>query len=216
VAEKLARLKKSDAERRVFGASSHEYTLNPTLTEEAVADFERKRGVRLPEEYRLYLLQVANGGAGHFYGFLALEDDDGVAVRANAPFPLTADKPFFTFKLYEEIETRAENMDEESRERTLDEHCAKVNSGVTYLAHEGRGMYSVLVVKGAEYGNVWYVDLANDVGALPLADPKSGKPLGFLSWFELWLDAALSMTEEGGQELNGYSDFIPESATTRL
>ena len=216
--EKLARLKRSDAERRVFGTSSHQYTLNPTLTEEAIAGFERKRGVRLPEEYRLYLLRVADGGAGPFYGLLALEDNDGITVHTGAPFPLTADKPFVMSELYEEIEARVGGMDEdkakEFRERTLDEHFTKVTSGVT--THEGCGMCNVPVVKGAEYGNVWYVDLANDVGAFSLTDPKSRKPLDFLSWFELWLDAALSMTEEDGQELQGYSDFILGSAAVRL
>ncbi|MDR2523539.1 MAG: SMI1/KNR4 family protein [Synergistaceae bacterium] len=217
-AEKLARLKKSDAERKVFGAAFHKYTLNPTLTEETVVTFEREHGVRLPEEYRLYLLRVANGGAGPFYGLLALEDNDDITVHMSAPFPLTADRPFVMPELYEEIGARAGGMDEaeEFRERMLEEHFTKVNSGVTYLAHEGCGMYSVLAVKGAEYGNVWYVDLANDAGAFPLVDPKSGKSLDFLSWFELWLDAALSMMEEGGRELEGYSYFIPESAAARL
>jgi hypothetical protein len=38
--------------------------LNPCLHESSIADFERKHGVRIPEEYRAFLLHVGNGGAG--------------------------------------------------------------------------------------------------------------------------------------------------------
>lgn len=44
--------------------------LPPTLTEWQVARFERAQGIRLPEDYRHYLLNIAGAppGCAHGYG----------------------------------------------------------------------------------------------------------------------------------------------------
>ena len=47
-----------------FGAKSHQYQWNPPASVEEVEEFEQKIGVRLPEEYRDFLLLAGNGGAG--------------------------------------------------------------------------------------------------------------------------------------------------------
>src|SRR5947207_14343432 len=62
----------------VFGANEHEYILNPTLTEEEVNRFEIKYRISLSSEYRKFLIEVGNGGAGPYYGIFKLgEKDDG-------------------------------------------------------------------------------------------------------------------------------------------
>ncbi len=71
-----ARTKDPDFER--FGADSHQYKLKAPASEEQVQKFEEQQGIRLPEEYRDFLLYAGNGGAGPYYGLYgikALEDD---------------------------------------------------------------------------------------------------------------------------------------------
>lgn len=51
----------------------HQYKFNSCLNESDIASFEQKFGVKLPEEYRDFLLIVGNGGAGPDYGILSLE-----------------------------------------------------------------------------------------------------------------------------------------------
>lgn len=49
--------------------------MNPTLSEEEIQSFERKHGITLPIEYRLFLQLVGNGGYGPYYGLLPLHDE---------------------------------------------------------------------------------------------------------------------------------------------
>jgi hypothetical protein len=62
----------------VFGAQSHRFTLNPVLAKRDVVAFEQRHGIRLPEEYRGFLTNVGNGGAGPYYGLfpLGIMDDN--------------------------------------------------------------------------------------------------------------------------------------------
>lgn len=68
-----ARAKEPDFAR--FGAYSHQYKLVGPANEKAIRKFEEQQGVRLPEEYRDFLMFIGNGSAGPYYGLKALEDD---------------------------------------------------------------------------------------------------------------------------------------------
>ncbi len=96
IPKKLLKLAAADEKRYVFGADSHKYRLNPCLTESAVARFETENRIQLPADYRAFLLQVGNGGAGPFFGMYRLEkclehlgakQED---VHPELPFPHTS------------------------------------------------------------------------------------------------------------------------------
>lgn len=206
IAEKLSRLEKRDTGHDIFGADSHDYRRNPVLREEEAAAFETQYGVRLPEEYRLYLTKVANGGAGPFYGLFPLGKSEYTDSKPDPgkPFPFTADTPLSCEEIYNEID----DLDDDASEAVWARYWEMTQSGIVYLAHEGCGMFSFLVVSGAEYGNVWYEDLANDCGVFPLIDPQTGESLRFFRWFELWLDAALASLDGASDELDSYTSYI--------
>ncbi|MFJ5121733.1 SMI1/KNR4 family protein [Kitasatospora sp. NPDC088548] len=50
--------------RPVFGAIGHQFRLEPVLSPAELAELEAQIGVRLPQEYRTFLLTVGAGGAG--------------------------------------------------------------------------------------------------------------------------------------------------------
>jgi SMI1 / KNR4 family (SUKH-1) len=68
----VAALAERDRALEHFGALGHRYRLNAQLTESEIAAFEQHYGARLPEDYRGFLIQVGNGGAGPHYGIFKL------------------------------------------------------------------------------------------------------------------------------------------------
>jgi hypothetical protein len=72
----LERLRTAKRQPNVFGAESHGFKLHPPLSESTVGKFEAKYRIRLPEEYRGFLINLGNGGAGPFYGLFKLGEMD--------------------------------------------------------------------------------------------------------------------------------------------
>lgn len=89
---KLEHLKALDVDCQLFGTASHHYQLNPCLTDQQVELFEPEHQVSLPPEYRSFLLQGGNGGAGPDFGIPPLEgtcDNQWVQIGPlSNPFPL--------------------------------------------------------------------------------------------------------------------------------
>ena len=52
ILERLEKLRELDSKRGIFGASSHDYRLNPCLGEAAIKSVEDKYNTHLPENYR--------------------------------------------------------------------------------------------------------------------------------------------------------------------
>ena len=70
----LKRAGEKDSDFSRFGADGHKYQLRPPASEKAIAAFETRFGVSLPEGYRNFLLWMGNGGAGPFYGLYPLKE----------------------------------------------------------------------------------------------------------------------------------------------
>jgi hypothetical protein len=68
-------IKEKDPGYAVPGAMSHKYHLDQeTISRQDIENFENRNGFKLPEEYREYLIQVSNGGAGPFHVMYPLHD----------------------------------------------------------------------------------------------------------------------------------------------
>ena len=80
--------------------------------------------------------------------------------------------------------------------------------GFIDLNHEGCAMYNVLIVNGKDHGSVWFFDFADDFGAVPLINPKDGKIMGFLDWYELWLDEQISFFKAKSKDKRGFGSYI--------
>ena len=74
VAEILERAHRIDRKCELFGASAHQYKLNPPIDEAIVRSAEEKYNFTLPKDYFQFITQIADGGAGPDYGIMSFED----------------------------------------------------------------------------------------------------------------------------------------------
>ncbi|MDY6940315.1 MAG: SMI1/KNR4 family protein [Cyanobacteriota bacterium] len=77
---KLDRLCHLDRQFAVFGSATHQYHLQPCLSESELLEFEQNYEVKLPPDYRQFLKCIGNGGAGPHYLFLSLEGNRDVSI----------------------------------------------------------------------------------------------------------------------------------------
>jgi hypothetical protein len=85
---KLAQLRERDS-HHVFSSETHGYGFGQCMGEEQVRAAEEESGIRFPEGYRQFLLQVGNGGVGPGFGLLTLEASVRGCPRGRLaqPFP---------------------------------------------------------------------------------------------------------------------------------
>jgi hypothetical protein len=179
LAAKFAELAGKDTEMKTFGASTfghgHRYRLNPVLPVTALVQFEREYDVQLPTDYSDFLTQIANGGAGPYYGLYslaeAISDAPGHKCREflASPFPLTE-----FFNPYK--------GDEEANDEELFDD--RYICGSIVLSHQGCGYYDRLVITGPLAGQVWTDGRVSDQGIAPLG-------CDFYTWYYRWVMDAL-------------------------
>lgn len=155
-----------------------------------VAVFEKKKGIRLPEDYRRFITTVASAGSQPFYGLLSFQNQE---ERVEYPFPYTLNNGiYFPCMTEEEMDLfYGDEEDDDKNENSNDTPPFASDCGLLALCTEGCGMDSVLVVNSEDadtYGTVWFYDIANDFGIMPMRDQETGKPFHFLDWLEYWVD----------------------------
>lgn len=165
---KLEKLRSIDSNLAVFGAEAHKYQLNPVLAKKTVEDFEKEHSIVLPEEYRDFILEMGDGGAGPYYGIYTLQD----AYKENKWFQLGDLKK--DFPLTEEWQNEDDEEDENAYPENLYDGCMMIS-------HQGCGTWSFLIVSGPERGKVWNDFTTNDGGLLPTG-------YTFAEWYQNWLN----------------------------
>jgi SMI1 / KNR4 family (SUKH-1) len=204
IKEKLTWLKNADRQHLILDGFNHSYELNPKLSAEQVENFERQYQITLPQGFRLFLLEIGNGGVGPYYGLVKLEDSlysdmdhrrESEKVNPSLPFPHT--EPQYMFP---------ENYDESEdsdREKIYEYWSEPLHEqGILRICNYGCGIFIDLVVSGVEYGNIWVSDIGNDHGIFPVGiiEDKPNKKIGFLDWYENWLDECLDKIKSGKYE----------------
>lgn len=72
VRRRVVRLGELDVDRKVFASKKHQYALGAPVSAGAIAAREVTLGCVLPAQYRRFLLEIGDGGAGPAYGLIAL------------------------------------------------------------------------------------------------------------------------------------------------
>ncbi|PGH06796.1 hypothetical protein AJ79_06438 [Helicocarpus griseus UAMH5409] len=165
----------------------------PPLGWPAVHAFESKHNIILPEPYRTFVAEIANGcreGPPH-YGLVSLghsgSNNIPVECDLSSPFPLTRKwiweddpQPPEAFPMYQ--------LEEDGPDLSC------LGRGCLELGTDGCGMDWYLIVTGEHRGQIWNIA---DVGAGPFGAPfgnTTAQP-GFAGWVlhwaagkEWWLD----------------------------
>lgn len=221
----LARL---DLDCACFGAKGHWYELNPPLPEEEVALMEAKHRCRFPQEYRQFITEIGNGGAGPAYGVFPLgqqdhghdlsnwEDGYKLIGDLSKPFPLERswnlphsfweqqpDPPEGTpiedeDRMWEAWNTRLEN----------EYYAPRLTDGAIPICHEGCALRNWLVVTGPLAGTVWR-DLRADNGGIHPFLKDDGTPMGFYDWYLDWLHSNLRKVAASHAESTFAQTYAP-------
>ncbi|MEM7213578.1 MAG: hypothetical protein AAF479_17125 [Pseudomonadota bacterium] len=207
IREKLIRVERADPAHLVFGASSHRYSVGPTLTREQIFKVEILNRIELPEAYQRFLLEIGNGGerigkaaAGPFYGLYALTDalSHTDQTSLTAPCVLSPEHSAETWQIM--VADAKKRLIESSRD---EEHGLETDDdlmfqhlfgGILPIGPQGGPRFHGLVLNGPHTGRVVNLDRT-------LKPPKFCYEANFLHWYERWLDEALAGMLE---QQNGY------------
>lgn len=174
VIDRLNFLRRTDPGFTRFGSARHRYLLNPPLTESAVTAFETRYGISLPEDYRAFVLEVGDGGAGPFYGIFRLDRSDLGPRRDDEDL-----LPGFLAGSFPHERPWSEDYDSpEGEQEYVDPAHIR---GSLNLSHQGCGYMVRLVLSGPQRGTLWEDGRCSDMGITPFAP-------GFATWFLRWLN----------------------------
>ena len=131
------------------------------LSAEAIQSIELIRGITLPEEYRLFINKFGNGGVGL------------LGIR----------------KAIAEYNPKVDFVYDESVICSDEEYNALRKNSII-LCKDDEGTY-VLLAKGEDKGYVWHITKGVDfVCGGMLYSPDTNEPMGFLEWYEMYLEEA--------------------------
>lgn len=194
----------------VFGALGHEWVMADPLTDGELAELEAQTGVRLPDEYRDFLLHVGAGGAGPAYGVFPVRrvqgrwrwEGDGADLadlaRLAEPFPEQGPDPELVDELlarcpeeedFEDIEDFDDAMEAWDERWGAVMFAPERTVGAVVISHQGCAQRQWLIISGPQRGTIWTDPRADDVDLAPLLD-KGGTPVGFARWYTDWLEKA--------------------------
>lgn len=197
---KLEQLKVLDANLILFGASTHRYKLNPVVSKETILQFEKAHNVTLPIEYKMFLTEIGNGGAGPFYGLEPIENalfydldykHQEMLLNPSMPFLLT-ESWNINFEASETGEQNPDKYNSELDKFDNEYFDPEYMNGVISICNYGCGVRLNLVVNGAEYGHIWTDDRTNDNGIYPSFELGNKQKVKFLDWYELWLENSIN------------------------
>ncbi|MFE7801570.1 HEAT repeat domain-containing protein [Nocardia sp. NPDC057440] len=195
IADKLTQAAADPGLLESFGARTHGFRMNPPLSESTVAGFETEHGVVLPEGYRRFLLEVADGGAGPSYGLVPLAEAYDTAADSFAGH-FAEPSPFVPGIVYAD-DWWDRFVESQDRPDPL--------QGTLSIVHHGCTGHTQLVISGPGRGRLVAIDYNGVPAPYVLEDPD------FLTWYERWLDELLA-----GYDVGEFGCKLPGDEATLL
>ena len=211
ISNKLAYIKHNDPEFKNFGANYHKYMVYNIYDDEILSDYEKSAKFDLPSDYKMFITEIGNGGAGPFYGVfpfgyhdsnheLCTWEDGYLIGDLSKPFPHTE-----SWDLSDDFWSKEPNIDESTSPEEEDILIEEWNdllekyywnpeimNGAIPICHEGCAIRIWLVVNGPMIGQLWEDLRADQQGIHPLKD-TAGNIHSFSSWYLEWLNNPLKI-----------------------
>jgi len=194
VVERLDRLATQPQASGVFGFAGHRFGRFPPLSRAQVRAVEVTHRFDLPEDYRTFVTEIENGGAGPGYGIFPLGrwgDSAGDTKPwlnnwgdPSQPFPHEDRWNLEPGDLVPPDTLTQEDADAWFEVKDAQYFDVALVNGTIPIAHLGCAMWVRLVVSGPRRGEVWLDDRASDQGIFPLT------PATFDAWYLAWLSDA--------------------------
>jgi hypothetical protein len=184
-------------------------TMDPKYVAQSIEAFEQRHRISLPQEYRKFICQIGNGGAGPYYGLFPFgQHDDGFALGSWEKGHLLGDvsrpfayqdswnlpESFWNEEPHSTEDTPSEEEDElwEAWDRRLEAHYwnGSIMDGAIPICHLGCALRHWLVVNGPCRGEIWEDRRTENNGLSPVLS-KDGKRLTFEMWYMFWLEETL-------------------------
>ncbi|MFH7027875.1 MAG: SMI1/KNR4 family protein [Heteroscytonema crispum UTEX LB 1556] len=208
---KLTQLALLDKTFEVFGSESHQYKLNPCLPEAKIQAFESKYNIKLPSDYRDFLLEVGDGGAGPGYGLLGIGYESEIREILQVEDDEFLSQSFPLKEAWNDLGLVKQRVDSAINYNPYFDN--KLVQGTLTIAHYGCGIYAMLVITGEQRGNIWIDDRTNDSGIYPASpnfchffhdeepddfpsDEDEVEPVSFYYWYDDWLNRSLRQVSQ--------------------
>lgn len=205
ISNKIKELKRKDSRYEIFGSGNHRYALYKPISLQEIRRFEAKHNITLPSGYVNFLTLIGDGGVGPHYGLEPLEnalyrDPDYLSQELLDPSkPFLYTEPWnMKFDAVRDDNCIADAEMERYAQFEESYFAKERMNGTISICNFGCGVNIVLVVNGAEYGNVWMDDRSSDYGIHPYYNTNDGR-LNFLDWYEKWLDSSLLKLQASGK-----------------
>lgn len=197
---KAAIFRLREIQARAFGSEGHSFRMNPVLSESEASAFERDHKIVLPSDYRRFLTELGNGGAGPFYGVFPLgfmddnfdlrlwQENDSSVGTLSRPFSFRAE--WNDLSDYPEADLLKRDVKEYDRQIEQFEGrywSSQLMNGALPICHEGCALRVWLVVTGEQAGRLWEDRRAEYAGLRPVRLANGGAAT-FSEWYKEWLD----------------------------
>jgi hypothetical protein len=203
---KLIQLANLDTDCEIFGSELHQYKIHPCLSSVQIQLFEQKYNTLLPNDYRNFLLEIGNGGAGPGYGLIGIGSESEFIEVIQPKDSNFFAKSFPLKSSWNDLDVMVKSKG--SITVSIDEYLDdKFIQGTVPIAHYSSGIFARLVLTGEQRGNIWVDERSNCGGIYPFTiqscsyfhdNPDDfhfhdiGEPLSFYNWYNDWLNRSLA------------------------
>ncbi len=167
------------------------YPLNKPLNIEDIQIFEEKHNCTLPNDYKLFLLNIGDGGFGPCGGpILTLKESTIIPYDDDFKLPISYYQNEFIFskeamQLSEFPLEKLISKDISDRSQFIEENYYLFFQGVIFIGDHLDGWVDMLVISGPERGNIWEF---GNFAFYPKKSQSGKNRVNFLDWYNEWVE----------------------------